>query len=356
MKLNSSLLFLLILATTICTLTALSCGRNTPTPPKKDAPSSGNQLTVTVDFTSNLGSEADLNKELLGTYSPQKWINAAKIYDKANVLDPISVPFHKVNLPNVDNIAADGTWNDIIDAGEPSQRSIFNLLKSAGVDIHVGIESIPRTMRGDATKVQRLFTTSLATIREYLGPDTEINYEILNEPELDASIEWGYHPNFELFWTDFKNAYIALANQRLTDPKVKIGGPGFELDIWLTSFMEKLNNPETNTVSLADGSTQPIILDFISYHNYFNWGDESLAQLTAEAAVDKMNIFYNGIAAYKAVYPSVKLYLTEYSWLKSPFDKINDAANNSHRHCARTLELIKIANERLACVDRIYWA
>lgn len=358
MKLNKTLklLFFLILAGAM----AISCSKNKsvniPEPPKNEEPPTGSELAVTIDFTSNDGAGPDLNKELLGTYSPQKWINAAKIYDKANVLDPIKVPFHKVNLPNVHNIAGDGTWNDIFDAGQPSQKSILNSLRSAGVGIHVGIESIPNALRGDAEKVQRLFTTSLAAVRTYVGNDVDIYYEILNEPELDSSVEWGYHPNFELFWSDFKNAYIALANKRLSDPKIKIGGPGFELDRWLSVFMEKLNNPATGTVQLADGSMHTISLDFISYHNYLNWDDAPLAQLNTQPALDKMNIFFNGIVTYRTAHPAVKLFCTEYSWLKSPFNNVNDVANNGYRNCARTLELAKLANEQLLHTDRFYWA
>ena len=75
-----------------------------------------------------------------------------------------------------------------------------------------------------------------------------------------------------------------------------------------------------------------------------------------QSAKDKMSKFYDGIAPYRSSHPNVKLFCTEYSWLKSPFNVINDAANNSYRHCARTLELMKLAVEELDLTDKIYWA
>ncbi|MFD1255453.1 hypothetical protein ACFQ3S_01475 [Mucilaginibacter terrae] len=314
-------------------------------------------LPVVIDFTRTADAGSALNQELIGGYSPQKWVNASKIYDKANVLDALSLPFSKVNLPNVTNIASDGTWNDINDGGQPSQRSILTSLVSAGVGIHLGIETVPAALRGDAAKVQKIFNTSLTKVRGYIGNDVEIYYEILNEPELAAaSVEWGYYPDFELFWKDFLNAYIALANKRLTDPNLKIGGPGFELTRWMTQFISKLTDPATNKVQLSDGSTQTIDLDFISYHNYLNWDDNPIAQSNIQTAIDKMNTFYNAVAAYRTSHASVKLFCTEYSWLKSPFNAINDAANNSYRSCARTLELTKLAIEQLPRTNRFYWA
>ena len=178
----------------------------------------------------------------------------------------------------MDNIANDGTWNDIIANGQPSQKTILNLLQSAGVGIHLGIESIPRDLRGDTEGVQRLFSTAMTKVRNYVGNEEEIHFQILNEPELPKSVEWGYHPDFQLFWKDFVNAYIALANKRLNDPKLKIGAPGFELDIWLNEFISRLTNSATNKVQLSDGSTHTIDLDFISYHNYLNWNDAPIAQ------------------------------------------------------------------------------
>ncbi len=311
---------------------------------------------VEIDFTSSPNVEENLVKNLIGTYSPQKWVNADKIYHKTNVLEPLSVPFHKVNLPNVDNIVNDGTWNDISDKGQPSQKTILNLLKSARVGIHLGIESVPRQMRGDAEKVQRLFSTAMTKVRNYVGNEEEIHFEILNEPELPQSVEWGYYPDFNLFWKDFLNAYIALANKRLTDPNLKIGGPGFELDGWLNQFINKLTDPSTNKVILSDGSTHTIDLDFISYHNYLNWDNAPIVQADTKSAKDKMTRFYNGIAQYRSTHPEVKLFCTEYSWLRSPFDSVNDAANNSYRHCARTLELTKLAVDELVLTDRFYWA
>lgn len=324
-------------------------------PPVVIPPVVDNSLQVNVDFSLN-SSGTLLKKDLIGTYCPQKWVNAGKIYDKVNVLDPLSVDFHKVNLPNGTNIASDGTWNDITDAGQPSQKTILNSLTLAGVSIHLGMESVPRAMRGDAVKVQRLFKTSIDKVRSYTGNDVEIYYQILNEPELDTSVEWGYYPNFELFWTDFLNAYISLANKRLTDPKIKIGAPGFELDRWLSNFISRLTNSSTNKVQLADGQMHTIDLDFLAYHNYLNWNDAAISLSDTQTAVDKMNKFYNGIAAYRTLYPNVKLFCTEYSWLKSPFNNVNDAANNSYRNCARTLELTKFALEQLTKTDRFYWA
>ncbi|TCC88630.1 hypothetical protein EZ428_18510 [Pedobacter frigiditerrae] len=314
-----------------------------------------NRLQVDVDF-SRTHEGVSLKKDLLGTYCPQKWVNAGKIYDQVNVLAPLGVKFHKLNLPNGTNISADGTWNDITDAGQPSQKTIVNNLIAAGVGIHLGMESVPRAMRGDAEKVQRLHGTSFEKVRSYVGGNVDIFYQILNEPELDSSIEWGYYPNFELFWTDFVNAYIGLANKRLTDANLKIGAPGFELDRWLAMFMDRLTNPATNKVQLSDGKMHGINLDFLAYHNYLNWSDNAIAQSSTQTAVDKMNRFYNGTAAYRSLQPNVKLFCTEYSWLKSPYSSVNDLANNSYRHCARTLELTKLALEQLTKTDRFYWA
>jgi len=301
------------------------------------------QIIREVDFTRSGGTA--LNKNTVGGFCPQKWLDASQIYSMTHVLSPLSMPFNCVNLPNIYevHILSDGTWKD----SSPSQKVIFDNMRAAGMGIHVKMEAIPKGsgIRGDADKTRRLFNSSYDAVKEFSG-NADIYYEILNEPEL-SDLEWGY-ASFDAFWKDFKNAYIALAAKRTVTPRLKIGGPGFANTQWLIQFVNRLK-------------LESVKLDFISFHYYLDWRDaQSLDQYNGQGAIDRMNSLVNGISSYKSIInPNLKLFCTEFNWtngdggLASGYCKV---AQNGYKNCARSLEALKLIIDQLGAVDRFYWA